>query len=45
MASFQDLGVFVHHNPEAEAQRSIAQAALNYKTKRGHARNSFGPLP
>ena len=24
---------------------SFAQAALNYKTEREHARNSFGPLP
>ncbi len=27
MSSFQDLGVFVHNNPEAEAQKSSAQAA------------------
>ena len=26
MSSFQDLGVFVHNNPEAEAQRSYAHA-------------------
>ena len=41
---FSRLGVFIHHNPETEAQRSFAQAALNYKTKRDHARNSFGPV-
>jgi len=44
MSSFQDLGFFVCNNPEAEAQRSSAQAALNYKTtEREHvlpARNS-----
>ena len=30
-------------NPEAEAQRSYAHAALNYKTEREHASNSFRP--
>ena len=34
MSSFQDLGVFVHINPEAEAQRSYAHAAFNNKTER-----------
>ena len=42
MSSFQ--GFFVHNNPEAEAERSSAQAALNYKTERENVRNSFGPL-
>ena len=44
MSSFQN---FVHNNPEAEAQMSSAQAALNYKTEREHAqaaRNSIGLL-
>ena len=45
MSSFQYLGVFVYNNPEAEAQRSSAQAVLNYKTNREYARNSFGLLP
>jgi len=37
---------FVHNNPEAEAQRSLyAHAALNEKTEREYARNSFGLLP
>ena len=35
MSSFQDFSFFlVHKNPEAEAQWSSAQAALNYKTER-----------
>ena len=34
MSSFQDLGAFVHNNPEAKAKRSYAHAALNYKTNR-----------
>ena len=38
MSSFQDLGVFIHNNPETEAQMSSAQAALNYKTDRGSMR-------
>ena len=39
---FQIQGVFVHNNPETEAQRSCAFAALNYKTEREHApRNSL----
>ena len=38
MSSFQDLGVFVHNNPETETQRSSAQAALNYNTDRGSLR-------
>ena len=33
MLSFQDLGVFGHKNPEAEAKMSYAHAALNYKTE------------
>ena len=38
MSVFQDFGVFVHNNPQEKAQRSSAQAALNYKTiKREHA--------
>ena len=38
MSSFQDLWFFfVHKNPETEAQRSHAHAALSLK----HARNSF----
>ena len=34
MSSFQDYGVCVHNNPEAEAKNSYAHAALNYKTER-----------
>ena len=34
MSSFQDLGFFVHNNPEEEAQTSYGNAALNYKTDR-----------
>ena len=35
MSSFQDFSFFlVHKNPEAEAQRSSVQEALNYKTER-----------
>ena len=35
MSSFQDLDVFfVYNNPETEAQKSYAHAALNYKTDR-----------
>ncbi len=48
MSPYQDLGVLVHNNPKAEAQRSSTQAALNYKTEREHAmsaQNSFGLLP
>ena len=45
MSSSQDLWVFRSHNPEAKAQRSYAHAALNDKTDREYARNSFGPLP
>lgn len=41
MSTFQDLGFFLYNNPEAEAQRSYAYAALNYKTERVYARNSF----
>ena len=35
MSSFQDLGFFVPN--KAEAQRSSAQEALNYKTEVEHA--------
>ena len=45
---FKLWGVFLHINPEAEAQKSSAQAALNYQTEREHAlpaQNSFGLLP
>ena len=45
MSSFQGLGVFVHINPDAEAQRRYAHAALNYKTESAHARNFFRLLP
>ena len=34
MSSFQDLGFFIHNNPEAteaEVQTSYAHAALNYQ--------------
>ena len=35
MSSFNGLGFFfVHNNPEAEARRSYAHAALNDKTER-----------
>ena len=44
MSSFQDLEVFVHNDPEAEAQKSYAYAALNDKTDREHTRNSFRRL-
>ena len=36
---------FVCNNPEAEAKRCYAHAALNYKTEREHTRHSFGFLP
>ena len=39
------LFLMVHNNFEAEVQRSYAHAALNHKTEREHARNSFGLLP
>ena len=45
MSSFKYLEVFVYNNSEAEAQRSSAQAVLNYKTEINHARNYFGLLP
>ena len=45
MLSFQDLEYFIHNNPEAEAQRSYAHAALNDKTEGEYARNSFRFLP
>ena len=48
MSSFKHLGIFRYNNPEAESQRSYAQAALNYKTERQHslpALKSFGLLP
>ena len=45
MSSFKIQEFYVHNNPEAEAQRSYAHAALNYKTKSEHARNSFRLLP
>ena len=31
---FKIFSFFVHNNPEAEAQRSYAYAALNYNEKR-----------
>ena len=34
MSSFQDLGVFVHNNPQAEVQRRYAHAGLNDKPER-----------
>ena len=50
MSSFQDLWIkLINNNPEAEAQRSFAQLALNYKTERvcslPTAHNSSGLLP
>ena len=33
---FRFRGFFVCKNPEAEAQRSYSNAALNYKTEREH---------
>ena len=45
MSSLKIFWVFVNKKPEAEAQMSSAQAALNYKTEREHAHNSFGLLP
>ena len=44
MLAFQDYRIFGHNNSEAEAKRSYTQAALSYKTKREHARNSSGPM-
>ena len=44
MSYFKDLGFFVQNNPEVEAQRSYAHAALNDKTEKEHARNAFGRL-
>ena len=38
MSSFQDLGVFVHKNPEAEAQKSYVYAL----SLTPHTRNSLG---
>ena len=37
MSSFQDLGVFLYNNPEAEAHD-----ALNYKTERESMRTFLG---
>ena len=34
MSFFQNFGVFRYNNPEAEVQRSSAQAALNNMTER-----------
>ena len=44
MSSFQDLGVFCHNNHAAEAQRSCAHAALNFKTEKENGSNFFGLL-
>ena len=44
MSSFQDLGVFVQNNPEAEAQRSYAHDALNYKTTEREREPGLTPL-
>ena len=45
MSSFQDFGVFIHNNHEAEAQRSYVHVALNYNIESENARNSFELLP
>ena len=45
MSSFQDLGFFVHNNPEAEAQWSYSYALSLSCNLTPHARNSFGLLP
>ena len=42
--SFQDLRVFVHKNPEAEAQRSYADALTFFCNLTLPARNSRGFL-
>ena len=44
MSSFKDLGVLHSQFSVADAQRSYAYAALNCKTEREHACNSFGVL-
>ena len=44
MPSFKDLGVFLHINPETEAQRSYAHALFLSCNSTLHARNSFGLL-
>ncbi len=42
MASFQNLeGFSFINNPEAEAHRSYAHTALNYKTEREHVRKKL----
>ena len=38
MLSFQDLGGFVHNNPETAAQRSYMHAALKDKKERERMR-------
>ena len=45
MSSFYDLGVFVHNNPEVDAQRSYAHAVLNDKIEKELTSNFFGILP
>ena len=47
MSSFKIPEFFVHNNPEAEAQRTSVQTALNNKTEREseHANSSFGSQP
>ena len=46
MSSFQDLGLFVHNNPEAKAQKEFRADSVEFQDReREHARNSFGPLP
>ena len=44
MLSLQDLEVLVHNNPEAEAQRSYADALTVSRNSTLLARNSFGLL-
>ena len=39
------MGFSVQNNPEAEAQKSYAHAALNGKTERKHTQNFFGLQP
>ena len=46
MSSFQDLGIFVHNNPERKASRCYAHAAFGWQDKeRENVRISFGLLP
>ena len=41
MSSFQDLGNFVHNNPEAEAQRSYAHAVSMFCNSTRHVKGTI----